>query len=40
MANEANAGKDKGNTKRIKTVKWEAPSINADSNISRGKVLM
>ena len=38
MANEASAGTDSGKISRVKMVKGEAPSMKADSSISRGKL--
>ena len=40
MAKEARAGTDSGRISFKKMVKWEAPSIKADSSVSRGRVLI
>ncbi len=40
MANAANTGTDSGSTSRQKIVKWSAPSMRADSKMSRGRPLM
>ncbi len=40
MAKEASAGTDSGRINRVKIVKLDAPSINADSRMSRGSWLM